>query len=372
MTLIVLMEDDAATRTLVASVLKKDGYDVVAADNGVDGLELVRLHKPDLVISDVQMPGMDGLEVLANLRQDADISAIPVIFLTSLDERSDMRMAMIAGADDYITKPFRPKELLEATAAKLNRQKIQSTLQKIAVSTAVQNALEEQTDLLMSSYERRLAHELSERWPTAADSPEDQVLGHATVLFVDVSSYAALAEKMASEELGDMVKNFYTNASDTLHLFGANYIQFVGEGLLVIFTDNADTDSVSHSFRGCRAAIGLIDAARRVEQFMKTQFSSRALPPFEVGVALHAGPVSMVRLQDPLHGTALPPLPVGDAVSATLLLQKQARIMGWKIAASNSLLRTVSGNIKTGFRAKVVLPGRSASMDATELLGISL
>ena len=372
MPLIVLIEDDAANRMLVTSVLKKEGHQVLSADNGIDGVALVRLHRPDLVISDVQMPGMDGLQVLAALRRDASISATPVILLTFLDERSDMRMAMVAGADDYITKPFRPQELLEAVAAQLNRRQMQGALQRMAVDAAVQTALAEQTDRLMDLYESRLAKELSERWPTAVATPEDEVLSNATVLFVDIHNYAALAEKMTSEELGNMVKNFYTNASDTVHLFGAHYMQFVGEGLLVIFADNADTHSVTHSLRACRAAVGLIDAARRVQHFMMSQYPSRALPLFGVGVALHTGPVSLVRLQDPLHGTDLPPLPVGDAVSATLLLQKQARTLGWKIAASRTMLRGVTGAVKTGGRATVALPGRSAPMDAVEIVGLAL
>ena len=71
MPLIVVMEDDAATRTLVASVLRKDGYDVLSADNGLSGLELVRQNKPDLVISDVQMPLMDGFAMLQAIATDA-------------------------------------------------------------------------------------------------------------------------------------------------------------------------------------------------------------------------------------------------------------------------------------------------------------
>ena len=110
MALIVLMEDDLTTVKLITEVLKKAGHQVLSADNGIDGLALVHLHKPQLVISDVQMPRMDGLTMLATLRDDPDISATPVVLLTFLDDRSDMRMAMVSGADDYITKPFRFKE----------------------------------------------------------------------------------------------------------------------------------------------------------------------------------------------------------------------------------------------------------------------
>ena len=97
MPLIVVMEDDAATRMLVASVLRKDGYDVMMADNGLSGIELVRQHKPDLVISDVQMPGMDGFAMLQALRADPAILHTPVVLLTSLLERAHMRIGMTSG-----------------------------------------------------------------------------------------------------------------------------------------------------------------------------------------------------------------------------------------------------------------------------------
>jgi hypothetical protein len=77
-------------------------------------------------------------------------------------------------------------------------------------------------------------------------------------------------------------------------------------------------------------------------------------------------------LQDPLHGGPPQTLPVGDAVSATMLLQKQAQALGWPVAASVAALRAVTGAVRTGRRAMLQLPGRSAPMDAIELVGLAL
>ena len=103
---------------------------------------------------------------------------------------------------------------------------------------------------------------------------------------------------------------------------------------------------------------------------MHRRFPACFLPDFAVNVALHAGEVVLVRLDDRLHGTRLPLLPVGDAVSGTLLLQEQARLLDGQIAASQSSLRGVTGAAKTGARALVELPGRRAKMDAAEFLGL--
>ena len=372
MALIIVMEDDASTRMLIASVLKKDGHEVLAAEDGAQGLHIVGQRLPDLIISDVQMPGMNGFQMLAALRADAATASVPVILLTSLQERAHMRIGMTTGADDYITKPFRPAELREAVLAQLNKRSVQANLQAMAVGAAVQQALIEQKHQLAKLYEERLAAELSERWPEGDGSTGDQPLASATVLFVDIPNYATVAERLDAQELSELVKKFYGNANDTVHLFGARHMRFVGEGLLAIFAADTDTQTVNHGLRAARAALGLVDSTRGIHEYLEHRYPGRNLPRFEVNVALHTGPVALAQLTDPLHGGGAQTLPVGDAVSATMLLQKQGRALGWPIIASVAALRSVTGAVKTRARAMVNLPGRSAPMDAVELVGLAL
>jgi len=246
-----------------------------------------------------------------------------------------------------------------------------AAVQTMAVEAAVQAALEGQKQHLARLYERKLAAELSDKWPSEDAAVQDEKFSTATVLFVDVLNYASLAEKLSNSELSDVVRQFYNNAGDTVYLFGARHMQFIGDGLLVVFVDSADTTSVNHGLRASRAALGLVDSARRVQQFLNSQFSSRGLPRFEISIALNSGPVALARLEDPLHG-GVQILPVGDTVSATLLLQKQARKAGWQITTSVYMLRGVTGAVHTGGRALITLPGRSSPMDAAELLGLAL
>lgn len=372
MALIVVMEDDAGTRTLIASVLKKEGHEVVTAEDGAQGLALVESRHPDLIISDIQMPQMNGFDMLAAVRRNTALASIPVILLTSLQERVHMRIGMTTGADDYITKPFRPGELREAVTAQLRKRDMQATLQDMAVDAAVRTALDSQTEQLAKLYERRLAKALSERWPTGDGSAADERFAEASVLFVDIPNYAAVSEKLSSQELAELVKRFYGSAGDTVYLFGARHMQFIGEGLLAVFVDATDTRSVSHGLRAARAALGLADAARGIRQYLASQYPGRNLPRFEVNVALHNGPVTLARLQDPLHDAAAQILPVGDAVTTTMLLQKQAHQMGWSIAASVSTLRGITGAVQIDRRALVSLPGRSAALDAVELVALAL
>jgi CheY-like chemotaxis protein len=370
MALIVAIDDDEAIRTLIAAALRVEGYEVLEADNGADGLALVRNTAPDLVVSDVNMPVMNGFAMLQALRADPAIQATPVILLTSLQEREHVRNGMTSGADDYLTKPLVFDELRAAAAAQLNKQLMRQSAQNHAVGKAIGVALREQKEQLSHLYEEKLLAELGDKWPTAESLVEDRKFSSATVLFVDVANFPALAEKLSSSELSEVVRQFYSNAGDTVYLFGAYHMQFVGEGLLAMFVDSTDTGTVNHGLRATKAALGLIDSALRVQGFLACRFPGRSLPRFEVSVGLNSGAVTLATLQDPLWGKSQI-LPVGDTVNASLLLQKQASKAGWKIAASAALFRKVADAVKTGRRKRFSLPGRSSALDGVELLGLA-
>ena len=133
--------------------------------------------------------------MLQQLRNDSAVEAIPVVLLTSLQECAHMRIDMTSGADDYITKPFRPGELREAASAQLNRHEMRAKAQATAVEVAVISALEAQKYRLARLYEHKLAAELSEKWPNADDGSEDEKFDSATVLFVDVLNYVRAKRK---------------------------------------------------------------------------------------------------------------------------------------------------------------------------------
>jgi DNA-binding response OmpR family regulator len=108
---VLVIEDDTDILGLTARVLGT-GYTILTADNGRDGIELARNNVPDLILLDLYMEGMDGLEVLAALKEDEKTKDIPVAMFTAGAQRWEVEMGYKAGADDYITKPFKPDELL--------------------------------------------------------------------------------------------------------------------------------------------------------------------------------------------------------------------------------------------------------------------
>ena len=368
MALIVVVEDDDGTRTLVVSVLVKDGHEVLEAPDGALGLTLIRARKPDLVVSDIQMPVLDGFQMLAAMRAEGALAAIPVILLTSLQERAHMRIGMTTGADDYLTKPFRPAELREAVDAQLNKRQRLAELQSMVLGQAVEEALARQQREIGKLYEQRLARMMGERWPAGQETGSGK-FPMATVLFADIRDYATWAERLSSSELAGLVQQFYGSVGDTVDLFGASHMQFVGEGMLAVFGAGQDTSSVNHGLRAVRAAFGLLEARKRVGLYAYTHFSDRGLPGFDVVMALHAGPVALTRLQG-MQGAEGFLTPVGDTVSSAIALQRNALQLGWQVAATVQAARTVAGAARTGRRALVSVAGRSKPLDAVELAGL--
>ena len=125
---ILVVDDDRNLRKIIQTNLELAGYKVTPAENGAQALELLAQVRPDLVVLDVMMPGMDGYEVARQIRADAISGRVPIIMLTAKSEVDDKLVGFEAGADDYMTKPFGPQELLARVKAKIKRFELDTSL----------------------------------------------------------------------------------------------------------------------------------------------------------------------------------------------------------------------------------------------------
>lgn len=154
MSKILVIEDEASTRDMFRDCLEAEGFKTLGAEDGLAGIEQAQQHLPNLVLCDIIMPKLDGYEVLSQLRQFATTATIPFIFLTAKTEKADFRQGMTLGADDYLTKPFKVEELLEAVSARLKKRAI---LEKYyadyqsPTATVASGVSQGQTDLLFPS-----------------------------------------------------------------------------------------------------------------------------------------------------------------------------------------------------------------------------
>ncbi|MDX2231597.1 MAG: response regulator [Leptolyngbyaceae cyanobacterium bins.349] len=132
---ILVIEDDELVRENLLDLLELEGFEVICADTGAAGLAKAQAERPDLVISDIMMPGLNGYELLTALRQDPAYLFVPFIFLSAQAEKNSIRQGMNLGADDYLTKPFDPNELLAVISTRLAKQsaiaQLQNTIQQL-------------------------------------------------------------------------------------------------------------------------------------------------------------------------------------------------------------------------------------------------
>jgi CheY-like chemotaxis protein len=116
---VLVVDDDPVIQGLLRVNFEMEGYDVITASDGVEGLERARAERPNVVILDVMMPRMDGLEVARTLKGDPSTSPIPVLLLSAKAQEADMRAGAATGAEAYVTKPFDPLDLLQRVEALL-------------------------------------------------------------------------------------------------------------------------------------------------------------------------------------------------------------------------------------------------------------
>lgn len=128
------MEDDRRVRRATALALADEGYDVVEAEDGEQALALLTQHRPDLVLLDIMMPGRDGYEVCREIRKTSDV---PIIFVTAKSDTVDVVVGLESGGDDYITKPFAPRELIARIRALLRRLRVEARPARLAFGDLV-------------------------------------------------------------------------------------------------------------------------------------------------------------------------------------------------------------------------------------------
>ncbi|MEH1924458.1 hybrid sensor histidine kinase/response regulator [Nostoc sp.] len=200
MNTILVIEDEPQVRVNIQEILQLSDFETLIAANGKIGLEIAQAKLPDLIICDIMMPELDGYSVLSALRQNEATTNIPLIFVTAKAERSDFRQGMDFGADDYLTKPFTPEELLSAIASRLDKH----------AST------ERQAQAKLDELRMNIAHSL----PHELNTPLNGILGMSQLLIENCgimpgSEEVEIAELIytSANRLNELVKRFllYSN-----------------------------------------------------------------------------------------------------------------------------------------------------------------
>ena len=199
MTRILVIDDDSNFLMTVKALLESYNFTVMAANNGTEGIQLAQEHTPDIVLSDINMPEMNGFEVFRKLQEAATTQTIPFIFVSGRDDMDSFRQGMQLGANDYLTKPFTPEDLLNAINIRLKQRE------------ALENKYASTMTLLRKNITYALPHELR--------TPLTTILGYAALL---KSEYGTMERK----EIGDFAEEI-VRGGNRLYRVIENYLVYI-------------------------------------------------------------------------------------------------------------------------------------------------
>lgn len=244
-TKILIVDDNEQNLTLIRVILRQHGYDSLLARSGEEALRQVLRAPPDLIILDVMMPGMDGIEVCRRLKGDDETRLIPIIIMTALDQLADKVRGIEAGADDFLTKPVNQLELMARvrTALKLKR----TIDQKMGTLLHIQGQL--------SKFVPSAVRRLIEAHPEAPELEKRE--RDISVLFVDVSDYSRLSEQLTPEVVNTLLERYFSTYLDCIHEASGDIHETAGDGFMAIFQD---TDIHAHAINAAHTALALLTA----------------------------------------------------------------------------------------------------------------
>jgi class 3 adenylate cyclase len=243
--LILIADDNPMNVDVLRARLAAHNYDLITAADGEQALAAAREHRPDLILLDVDMPKMDGLEVCRRLRGDDSVPFIPIIMVTAKADSADVVAGLEAGSDEYLTKPFDGAALVARVKSMLRIKALHDTVQaQTAELTEWNRTLEQRVAAQVSEIERinGLRRFLSPQIAEAILSAgTDKVLEshrrEITVAFCDLRGFTAFSETAEPEELMGVLREYHAALGEVIFRFEGTLERFAGDGLMIFFND---------------------------------------------------------------------------------------------------------------------------------------
>jgi adenylate cyclase len=242
---ILVAEDDPASRDVLRARLAAHGYEVLTAADGEEALAAVRAHAPDLLLLDVMMPRLDGVEVCRRLRADPAAPFLPVIMVTARADTADVVAGLDAGADEYLTKPVDHAALVARVRSMLRIKALHDTVQRQAADLAAWNReLERRVGAQVEQLERvgRLRRFLSPQLVDLIVSSGDEAFlqshrREVAVVFCDLRGFTPFAETADPEEVMAVLGEYHGALGALISSYEGTLERFSGDGIMVFFND---------------------------------------------------------------------------------------------------------------------------------------
>lgn len=262
MSKILIVDDNRMNRLLLARSLEQWGHAVTFAENGRQALDLLRASVFDVVLLDVEMPEMNGYQVLEQVHGDVRLRDIPIIVTSSLDEIDSVVKCIELGAEDYLNKPVNPVLLHARVNASLEKKRLR----------------DQQRDLMSKFITDEVAEDLLETGFALGGK-----LVEATVMFCDIRSFTTITESQTPAETIELLNDYYTLMMDAIGGEGGIVNQIIGDGLMSVF--GAPLPLPDHARRAVRAAQQMLEL---IQQFGLEQ-TARKRTPIRIGIGIASG-----------------------------------------------------------------------------------
>lgn len=298
---ILLVDDEPSTLQLVRKVLQADGHEIHEAVDGLQAVEVFEAVKPDLVLLDIVIPQMDGLDVLREIRKQDKIAG--VIMVSALSSEQLAVKSMLAGADDYIRKPFKLRNI------RLNIRRVMDKVRLRRRNTELQAEVNAANRKLQKLFELYMDPKLADKLMESPDLPE---LGGErqliTIMFMDFCNFTPLSHLLPPIEVLSILNEYFAQVASEIHEHGGYLDKIMGDGFMALFTMDENDDHAT------RAVLAAIEMQRRI-----IEWNVEKKQPLQMRIGLNTGEavVGNIGTKNFMNYTA-----IGDAVNLAKRLEE--------------------------------------------------
>lgn len=271
---ILLIDDNEMNRNMLGRRLERLGYKVTEAENGLDGLTMLKISEFDLILLDVLMPVMNGFETLQQLKSDMELRHLPVIMISAMDEIDAAVNCIEAGAEDYLPKPFNPVLLKARISASLEKKRLRDREQAYTAELRVER--EKSDRLLHCILPKAIAERLKNGETTIADTFDE-----ATVLFADIVDFEHLSKQYPPERMVQLLNDIFSGFDWLVDMHAMERIRTVGDSYMAVA--GVPSPREDHAQAAVEVAMEMLRITNR--------FNSRNGVDFKVRVGICTGPV---------------------------------------------------------------------------------
>lgn len=361
---ILVVDDDADSTEILRARLASHGYEVETAADGLSALTHIAATPPDLVLLDVMMPGIDGVETVRRLKADPRLPFIPVVLLTSRADHHDVVAGLDAGADDYLTKPIEHSALVARVRAVLRVKALQDEIVRQAAELSSWNRrLEERVSEQLAQIDRMrrlkrfLAPQVVEAILTSADG-EGVLESHrrdVAVLFCDLRGFTAFSESGEPEDVLTLLRDYHALVGDRVFHYNATIERFAGDAIMVLFNDPVPRPD--YCLAAARLGLDIARMARPLTDVWRARGFSLG-----VGIGISSGIATLGEIG---FGERVDYAAIGSVTNLAARLSTRAE--GGQVLVSRSVAESVAIELPTRALGDLALKGFKRPVPVFEL-----